>query len=1238
MGIQNASWADRMVAKSALCILALGTALLHTRAATFYQGVTPSTTPWPGGIIPYQFDSGITPQQQEVYLDGLREWELAANVHFIPRTTESQYVLLKFFYQQGTNTYVASDPPVMTIDSLSRAQICHEAGHLLGFQHEHVRTNRDDFISVNFSNLQSSANSEGGNGVADLYVIDTNSTSYGAYDFESVMHYGRRLFAQDPNVDVIAPLAPYVAHYYNRIGNLCISPLDRAGAAYLYGPPTTPLTNIVTTTADVGPGSLRAAIYYANDNPGTTIRFNIPTSDPGFSNGVYMIYITGELPPLVTNGTVIDATTQPGFAGKPIVAIDGSRLIPEAQGASGIHFYESQCTLRGLAIGHVTFSAVEMLYNFSASNHVEGCYLGLAPDGTNAAPNGFQGVNIAGGSHGNVIGGTNASQRNVLSGNTNSYGITITETNSDNNVVLGNYLGLDASGTVSVSNAFSGIGIWGGARNTMVGGTNTGSGNVISGNSQYGIFIGDPATTGTIVQGNFIGTDATGSQPQPNAFGGIAVFNGANGVVIGGNAPGARNVISGNGTVGIYLLGSGATNNTIQGNFVGLNASGTSAVPNSFAGIYILGGAQNNLVGGTNAGEGNVISGNFSEGIYIADPGTSNNLVLGNRIGTDVSGSTRVPNGFTGVGIWNSAQNNRIGGTNSGAANLISGNDAYGISIGDTNTSGNVVQGNLIGTTTNGLGSLYNASRGVLIAGGASSNLIGGNVAAARNLISGNQQDGVFLTDPGTRGNQILGNYIGVNINGTTALPNQQSGVVMVNGASGNIIGTQDAATRNIISGNGSDGVFISDPGTGFNLIKGNYIGTDKNGNTAVSNLLEGVAILGGAQSNQVGDIALGAANVISANQFRGVYISDAGTVGNRIQGNNIGVGANGLTRLGNRLEGVVIRNGACSNDIGGTSLFFGNVLSGNGTRGVWISDAGTVGNRVQANYIGVGIDGVTAVSNLMEGVVILNGAQANVIGFNLSGIGWGNIIAYSGLEGVAVYDSNTTSNTIHGNSIFNNAKLGINLVGGTEDAFGVTANDVLDPDTGPNNLQNFPVITSVTASTSSASILGSLDSTPNRAFQIDVYHSSPSLQGHGYGQVYLGTASMVTSPAGSGTFSFGVGGNLTGEIITVTATDTTTGDTSEFSAPVSAGGGNTNPPPPVFITLSGPFIRTNGNFGFRMSLQTNASYHVQGTTNILLTNAWVNLTNFTATTSPIPFIDVTSSNLPRRFYRVLSP
>ena len=1018
-------------------VLALSVISRQMPAANFYQGVAPGSVPWPGGVVPYQFDPSVGPQDQTVYLDGMREWELAANIHFVPYTTQSNYVILRFDFNQGTNTYVAGNPAILTIDSLSRAQICHETGHLLGFQHEHVRTDRDSYITIDFSNLQSgNGEGPGSGGISNLYVIDTNSTAFGAYDFESVMHYSKTLFAANPDIDVIDPLPPYVAHYFNRIGNLCISPLDRAGAAHLYGPPTNALTSIVTNTADVGPGSLRAAIYCANDHPGTTITFNIPTTDPGYSNGVYTIYLTGELPPQVGLGTVVDATTQPGFAGKPIVAIDGSLVLPEAGGSSGIYFYESFCKIRGLIIKGVTGSPVQMLYNFCISNHVEGCYLSLTANGSNGVPNGFESVNIAAGANWNVIGGTNASQRNIISGNSNSYGVTVTGTNTFNNIIEGNYIGLDPTGTFAIPNFKSGVGIFGGPSNTIVGGTNAGAGNVLSGNKEYGVFVGDPTTIGTVIEGNFIGTDATGNNAVPNVASGIAVFNGVTGVTVGGTNAGARNVISGNDTVGVFILGT--SNNVVEGNFVGLNAAGTAALPNSLFGIYVLGGAQNNFIGGTQSGAGNVISGNASEGVYIANAGTGNNFVMGNRIGTDPTGTSAISDGFTGVGIWDGATNNQIGGTAPGAGNLISGSD-NGVTMGDPGTGGNVVQGNLIGTTPNGLSALGNGNSGVYIRNSSSSNLVGGSTAAARNIISGN------------------------------------------------------------------------------------------------------------------GD-------------------------------------------------------------------------------GVLISDVGTSGNKIEGNYVGFGVDGLTPVANSAQGVIIQNGAQGNVVGFDLTGAGTPNIIANNGAEGVIVYNANTVGNLIRGNTIFNNGRIGINLVGGTEDGFGVTANH-LGVLAGPNDLQNYPVITAASVSNGVTAVTGTLNSTANRTYLVDIYRNAvddPS--GHGQGQVYLGSASLTTDGSGNGRFLFNATGNFAGQYIATTATDGTTEDTSEFSTSVAATNG------PALFAFTGPFTRNGSGFAFSVILQPNLPYMIQATTNLGVTNAWVTLTNFTATTTPVSVLDPTATNFSKRFYRVVTP
>ena len=316
---------------------------------------------------------------------------------------------------------------------------------------------------------------------------------------------------------------------------------------------------------------------------------------------------------------MIDATTQPGYVNHPIVAIDGSQLIPQITYTnnffvSGLHIYAANCTINGLAINNFPFVGINVEYAFAVSNRIEGCYIGIAPNGTNAAPNAYQGISIDTGASHTTIGGTNASQRNVISGNTQygiliigtngQYGASVIGTNVNNNTMLGNYIGLNAAGTSEIGNILSGIGIWGGSSSNVIGGTVTGSRNVISGNTQYGVFVGDSNTVGTVFQGNYVGTDASGSVVVSNGLGGIGIFNGANHVTVGGTNAGAGNVLSGNGGAGLWLAGFGVTNNVVQGNYMGLNAAGTAAIPNSITGLYIVGRIKQQSHRGNRCGRG----------------------------------------------------------------------------------------------------------------------------------------------------------------------------------------------------------------------------------------------------------------------------------------------------------------------------------------------------------------------------------------------------------------------------------------------------------------------------------------------------------------------------------------------------------------------------------------------------------------------------------------------------------
>ena len=256
------------------------------------------------------------------------------------------------------------------------------------------------------------------------------------------------------------------------------------------------------------------------------------------------------------------------------------------------------------------------------------------------------------------------------------------------------------------------------------------------------------------MEGNYIGTDATGTADLGNFSNGVFI-NGAPGNTIGGTASVARNVISGNAN-GVLIQGSGATANAVEGNYIGTDATGTANLGNLIYGVQING-APGNTIGGTASGARNVLSGNGSSGVLIENSGATANAVEGNYIGTDATGTADLGNFSYGVFVVN-ASSNTIGGTASGARNIISGNDLYGVFLGSGATS-NAVEGNYIGTDATGTADLGNFRNGVFIEN-ASSNTIGGTASGARNVISYNDSHGVEIRGAGTTGNTVTGNSI----------------------------------------------------------------------------------------------------------------------------------------------------------------------------------------------------------------------------------------------------------------------------------------------------------------------------------------------------------------------------------------------------------------------------------------------------------------------------------------------
>ena len=493
---------------------------------------------------------------------------------------------------------------------------------------------------------------------------------------------------------------------------------------------------------------------------------------------------------------------------------------------------------RNVICGNTAIGAAGILLTGSSGNLVEGNYIGT--DVTGAAPLGNRGdgVYVNSGARGNTIGGTTAGAANVLSAN-GSDGVEISNSASTN-VVEGNYIGTDYTGTAALGNNGDGVGSDSGATSNTIGGTTAAARNVISGNTGNGINL---SSGSILVEGDYIGTNAAGTAALGNGADGV--FTSAANNTIGGTAAGAGNVISGN-YYGIY----GGPGDLVQDNYIGTNAAGTAALGNVY-GIFL---GANNTIGGTAASAGNVISGNLNTGLYVIGAG---NVIQGNYIGTNAAGTAALGNLNMGVAIY--AASNLIGGTTAGAGNVISGNSQGGIELFGAPSTANLIEGNYIGTNAAGTAALGNGVMGVQIDGGANNNTVGGLTAAAHNIISGNASgigddiDESALPGAGTANNLVEGNYIGTDVTGAVALGNSTG--ISIDGSSNNTIGGTTAGARNVISGNTGDGLYITGSSATANVVQSNYIGTAANGTTALANGGYGVEIISGGQATVSGTV-----------------------------------------------------------------------------------------------------------------------------------------------------------------------------------------------------------------------------------------------------------------------------------------------------------------------------------------------------------------------------------------------
>lgn len=433
----------------------------------------------------------------------------------------------------------------------------------------------------------------------------------------------------------------------------------------------------VTNTTNSNPGSFRAQLIAANASPG------LDTLDFSVSGTVNVLSTL----PAITSPVFIDGTSAPGYVacGSPQIVINGSGAgtsngIQLLAGASG-------STLLALNVSGFSLNGIQLIG--STANTIQRCFVGVNQTGTAAMANGLNGFQLEGGSDNNRIGGPIACEGNLISGN-GGWGISLN--NSSTTTIMGNLIGMNATGTGGIGNGGAGIGIINGSNNTQIGGSGLTERNIVSNNgtgfSGNGIDIN--GATGTVLLNNYIGLDPTGTVPMGNAENGLSL-NAAPNTTIGGTGTLDGNRIADHNFHGIVLNG-GSSNIDILGNVIGTNAAGTLAFGNDDSGVIVIN-SSNVRIGGTATGAGNLLSGSLSEyGVFVIS--ASDVVMEGNNIGTDITGTLPLPNFDGGVRIDFNSNDNTVGGTATGASNIIAFNTGYAVGILSADCARNLVSRN----------------------------------------------------------------------------------------------------------------------------------------------------------------------------------------------------------------------------------------------------------------------------------------------------------------------------------------------------------------------------------------------------------------------------------------------------------------------------------------------------------------------------------------------------------------
>ncbi len=957
---------------------------------------------------------------------------------------------------------------------------------------------------------------------------------------------------------------------------------------------------LVTNTSNSGPGSLFQAITNANTHPGAdTIGFKIPGA------GVHVIAPFFAPLPALTGPTILDATSQPGYAGTPLIQLDGSAIPTYYYPfADGLALSGSYSRVSGLSVTHFTGNGIRLL---GSHEQLTANYVGLAPNGT-ATGNGLDGLLIQGSSD-NIIGGPTNADGNAIGGNAFS-GIGITDSGSASGFVISqrnllshNRIGTDPTGLLARPNAQGGILVEDNAAGTAV------VGNVLSGNTGIGLNL-STGTTGSYVTSNLVGVGADGVTHLGNSSTGIYLGDSSLNNV-------SNNVVATNGGDGISLYGDQDTGNYLTGNFIGVDATGLRPLGNLGDGISLLG-AHNNAIGVLNALP-NILGDNRGMGIRLSSytivslppdgspPGTPStsqtyvshdNFLASNLAGR--SATLAVPgNGGSGILLADGSHDNSLVGNfagnngqlnNTGDAgieilgssnntlylNTISDNLNLGLAIVGGSTNNQVVQGSVtstygvgIGVLIDGEGTAQNAltglsvsasqRAGVQVSGGADGNSLGDSNPGQGLSVTGNYGPGVLLTGIGTDNNYVVGSFINGNVG---------FGVKIEAGASRNSIGflelsfnPSDIPTRfpgNVISGNYGVGVGIAGAATVRNVVQANLIGLDYFGN-ALGNLYDGLAIFDSSHDNHIGvrfdagpppASGIGEANVISGNGRAGVRLG--GTDPN--PGATPGIGNAGLTAS------------AAGNEVTGNRI-------GTDPTGT-VARPNAEGIQVLAPGEDIGFDQGNLISgNLGDGVHFLAGSASDTIPKsrvvrNLIGaVGSSNALSplpnrqgiefdagATGLVGITDGGENTIAFNLDNAVLVNANAVGVTILSNRifSNGFGIRLDPAV-PVSG-NNAQPAPVLNFPSNAASGVLLSGTVRGAANSQLLVQVFTAAAAAPLDApQGQTFLANLNVTTDASGLATFQTNLPSSDNSQGFTATSTDLNTGNTSQFAVAVAA-------------------------------------------------------------------------------------